>query len=80
MVNNKGRTDNFSSGHSLDWVNHVYLCLCFNAYLLCFISAYFLFYFSVILSFLTTGIRAKGNLQENMVHGSIGSNGKRWKV
>jgi hypothetical protein len=43
--------DNFSSGRSPHWVNHVYLCLYCILYLLCFISAFVLFYFSAILFF-----------------------------
>jgi hypothetical protein len=35
---------NFSGGHIPHWVNHVYLCLYYIVYILCFISA-FLFYF-----------------------------------
>jgi hypothetical protein len=43
--------DNFSGGCSPHWVNRVYLCLYCIVYLLCFIYAFFLFYYSVILFF-----------------------------
>jgi hypothetical protein len=52
---------NFSGGRSPHWVNHVNLCLYCIVYLLCFVSAFVLFYCSIVLFFLTTGIRAKGN-------------------
>jgi hypothetical protein len=42
---------NFSGGCSPHWVNHVYLCLYFIVYLMCFISYFFLFYCSAILFF-----------------------------
>jgi hypothetical protein len=71
---------NFSGGRSPHWVNHVYLCLYCIVYLLCFISAFVLFYCSCDPVFLTTGIRVKGNSQEKRVPGSSGSNGGRWKV
>jgi len=80
LDNKKKGLDNLSSGCIPHWVNHVYLCLYSNVYLLCFISAFFLFYFSMILFFLTTCIRKKSNLQEKRVPGSSGRNGGRWKV
>jgi hypothetical protein len=39
---------NFSGGRSPHWVNHVNLCLSCIVYLLCFVSAFFLFYCSTI--------------------------------
>ena len=43
--------DNFFGGRRPHWVNHVYLCLYCIVYPLCFISAFVLFYCSVILFF-----------------------------
>ena len=40
---------NFSGGRSPDWVNHVNLCLSCIVYLLCFVSAFVLFYYSTVL-------------------------------
>jgi hypothetical protein len=80
LDNKKEEPRNFSGGRSPHWVNQVYMFLYCIMYLLCFISAFVLFYFSVILFFLTTGIREKGNLQEKRVSGLSGSNGRRWKV
>jgi hypothetical protein len=71
--------DNFSGGRSPHWVNHENLCLYCIVYLLCFVSAFVLFYCSAPV-FLTTGIGAKGNLQEKRVLGLSGSNVGRWKV
>jgi hypothetical protein len=42
---------NFSGGRSPHWVNHVNLCLSCIVYLLCFISAFVLFYCSAVLFF-----------------------------
>ena len=42
---------NFSGGRSPHWVNHMYLCLYFIMYLLCFISTFILLYCSTILFF-----------------------------
>jgi hypothetical protein len=42
---------NFSGGRSPHWVNHVNLCLSCIVCLLCFVSAFVLFYFSVVLFF-----------------------------
>jgi hypothetical protein len=42
---------NFSGGHSPHWVNHINMCLYFIVYLLCFVSAFVLFYCSVVLFF-----------------------------
>jgi hypothetical protein len=42
---------NFSGGRSPHWVNHVNLCLYCIVYLLCFVSAFVLFYFSTVLFF-----------------------------
>jgi hypothetical protein len=42
---------NFSGGNIPHWVNHVYLCLYCIVYLMCFISTFVLFYFSVNLFF-----------------------------
>jgi hypothetical protein len=44
---------NFFGGRSPHWVNHVYLSLYCMMYLMCFISAFVLFYCSAILFFLT---------------------------
>jgi hypothetical protein len=49
--NKKEGPGNFSDGRSPHWVNHVYMCLYCIVYLLCFISAFFLFYCSPILFF-----------------------------
>jgi hypothetical protein len=38
-------------GYSPRWVNHVYLCLYCIVYLMCFISTFVLFYWSMILFF-----------------------------
>jgi hypothetical protein len=38
--------DNFSGGRSPHWVNHVNLCLSCIVYVLCFVSAFVLFYCS----------------------------------
>jgi hypothetical protein len=51
LDNKKEGPGNFSSGCSPHWVNHVFMCLYCVVYLLCFISAFFLFYFFVILFF-----------------------------
>jgi hypothetical protein len=51
LDNNKEGPNNFSGGRSPHWVNHVYMCLYCIVYLLCFISAFVLFYCSVILFF-----------------------------
>jgi hypothetical protein len=51
LDNKKEGPGNFSGGRSPHWVNHVYLCLYCIVYLLCFISTFVLFYFSVILFF-----------------------------
>jgi hypothetical protein len=40
---------NFSGGRSPHWVNHVNTCLYCIVYLLCFVSAFVLFYCSVVL-------------------------------
>ena len=42
---------NFSGGRSPHWVNHVNLCLSCIVYLLCFVSAFVLFYCSAVLFF-----------------------------
>ena len=42
---------NFSGGCSPHWVNHVNLCLSFIVCLLCFVSAFVLFYCSAVLFF-----------------------------
>jgi hypothetical protein len=42
---------NFSSGRSPHWVNHVNMCLSYIMYLLCFVSAFVLFYFFAVLFF-----------------------------
>jgi hypothetical protein len=42
---------NFSGGCSPHWVNHVNLCLYCIVYLLCFVSAFVLFYCSTVLFF-----------------------------
>jgi hypothetical protein len=42
---------NFSGGRSPHWVNHVNLCLSCIVYLLCFVSAFVLFYFSTVFFF-----------------------------
>jgi hypothetical protein len=44
---------NFSGGRSPHWVNHVNLCLSCIVYLLCFVSAFVLFYCAAVLFFLT---------------------------
>ena len=44
-------SDNFSGGRSPHWVNHVNLCLYCIVYLLCFVSAFVLFYCSTVLFF-----------------------------
>jgi hypothetical protein len=44
---------NFSGGRSPHWVNHVNLCLSCIVCLLCFVSAFVLFYCSAVLFFLT---------------------------
>ena len=80
MDNKKERPGNFSSGRSPHWVNHVYLCLHCNVYLLCFISAFVFILLLHDLVFLTTGIKEKGNSQEKRVPGLSGSNVERWKV
>jgi hypothetical protein len=70
---------NFYGGYSPHWVNHAYLCLCCIVYLLCFI---FEFYFILLLwdpIFITTGIRANDNSQENRVPISSGRSGRRWE-
>jgi hypothetical protein len=77
LDNKKEGPDNFFGGCSPHWVNHVYLCLYCIVYLLCFISAFYFILLLCDLVFLTTGIRAKGNLQEKRVLGSSGSNGGR---
>jgi hypothetical protein len=51
LDNKKEGPDNFSGGRSPHWVNHVYLCLYCIVYIFCFISAFVLFYCSVILFF-----------------------------
>jgi hypothetical protein len=51
LDNKKEGPANFSGGRSPHWVNHVYMCLYCIVYLLCFISTFVLFYFSVILFF-----------------------------
>jgi hypothetical protein len=43
--------NNFSTGCSTHWVNHVYLCLYCIVYLVCFIFAFVLFYCSAIMFF-----------------------------
>jgi hypothetical protein len=43
--------DNFSGGCSPHWVNHVNMCLYSIVYLLCFVSAFVLFYCSAVLFF-----------------------------
>jgi hypothetical protein len=45
LDNKKEGPDNFSGGRSPHWVNHVSLCLYCIVYILCFISAFILFYF-----------------------------------
>jgi hypothetical protein len=42
---------NFSSGRNPHWVNHVNMCLYCIVYLLCFVSAFVLFYCSAVLFF-----------------------------
>jgi hypothetical protein len=42
---------NFSGGRIPQWVNHVNLCLYCIVYLLCFVSAFVLFYCSTVLFF-----------------------------
>ena len=42
---------NFSGGRSPHWVNHVNLCLSCIVCLLCFVSAFVLFYCSAVLFF-----------------------------
>jgi hypothetical protein len=42
---------NFYGGHSPHWVNHINLCLSCIVYLLCFISAFVLFYCFAVLFF-----------------------------
>ena len=80
LYNKKEGPDNFSSGRSPHWVNHVYLCLYCIVYLMCFISAFFFILFLCDPIFITTGTREKGNSQEKRVSSSSGNNGRRWKV
>jgi hypothetical protein len=80
LDNNKVRTGNFSGGCSPYWVNHVCTCLYCFVYLSCFISSFVFILLLYVPLFLTIGIRAKGNLQENRVPSLSGSNGGRWKV
>jgi hypothetical protein len=47
----KEGSGNLSSGRSPHWVNHVYLCLYFIVYILCFIFTFVLFYCSTIMFF-----------------------------
>ena len=56
LDNIKGRTGCFCE-HSPNWVNHIYLHLsCFMCLYFC--NIFYVFHFSVIYNFLTTGIRA----------------------
>jgi hypothetical protein len=51
LDNKKEGPDNLFGGRSPHWVNHTYLCLYCIVYILYFISAFVLFYFSAILFF-----------------------------
>jgi hypothetical protein len=50
MIIKKG-PGNLSGGRSPHWVNHINLCLSCIVYLLCFVSAFVLFYCSAVLFF-----------------------------
>jgi hypothetical protein len=51
LDNKKEGSSNFSGGCIPHWMNHVYPCLYIIVYIFCFISAFVLFYFLVIIFF-----------------------------